>query len=109
VSVTRPISGTFAAGSSTVVEQIDGTIPGPDGSPVSVILEGDEPLQSGATYMFFADYKPDGNLTSPPFGRLEVGAGGDLQPLAEWTRLGALRQLSELSVDGAAAAVKDAE
>ncbi len=59
--------------------------------------------------MFFADYKSNGNLTSPPFGRLEVGAGGDLQPLDEWTRLGALRQLSDLSVDGAVVAVKDAD
>jgi hypothetical protein len=75
---------------------------------VSVILAGDEPLQTGATYVFFADYKPNGNLTVPPFGRLQAEAGG-LAPLPEWTNMGALRELTGVPVDDAAAVIEEAD
>jgi hypothetical protein len=107
ITVTRALSGTLAAGDAVVIEQIGGTIEVSGGGRATMVLEDDEPLENGAQYLFFADYKPNGNLTAPPFGRLQAGQDGSLQPLAPWGDLGALRELTGLSASDAAARIKE--
>lgn len=82
----------------TVVEQIGGLIE-EDGEDVLVILEGDEPLVVGATYLFFSIEKANGAVNTPPFGRYVVGSDGTVEPLEDWRDLALSQQLQALSSD----------
>jgi hypothetical protein len=72
---------------------------------MSIILEHDKLLLEGAEYLFFAAYKNNGKLSVQPFGRLQVGGDGSLEPLPVWSGLGALRQLTGLTASEAASRV----
>lgn len=109
VTVSSTMAGTLAPGATVVIEQAGGTIATSDGRRAVVVLEGDTLLEDGAEYLFFASRKSNGNLTAPPFGRLQVTADGSLVPLDAWSELGALKQLSGLSAAAAAAAVRAPE
>jgi len=109
VTVKSAQIGSLTPGDTVVIEQAGGITEVSGGSRVSIVLEGDKLLENGAEYLFFADRKANGNLTVPPFGRLQVGGDGSLEPLAAWSRLGALRQLSGLSASGAAARIGQAQ
>jgi hypothetical protein len=103
VTVTNAMTGTLAPGASVIIEQFGGTTAISGGAQVTVVLDGDRLLEDGVSYLFFADRKPNGHLTVPPFGRLQVAADGRLQPLPVWSDLGALRLLNGLSPAAAAA------
>jgi hypothetical protein len=83
VTVEAAMKGAAAAGASVVVEQPGGTRQGNDGDFV-VLLEGDELIQPGRSYLFFAVQKENGALTAAPFGRFEVAADGTVSGLPEW-------------------------
>jgi hypothetical protein len=109
VSVEKVLAGTLSPAAKVEIEQAGGLMEGPGGARTRVVLEGDKLLESGAAYLFFADYKANGKLSVPPFGRLQVMGDGSLQALAAWDDLGALKQLSGLSTSGAAARVEGAQ
>jgi hypothetical protein len=99
VRVVRQATGGLGAGTMVIIEQAGGVTTQPDGTEARLILDGDEPLKVGATYLFFATRKPNGSLTAPPFGRLVVGASGRLDPVGPWSSLGAIQELTGLSPD----------
>ena len=105
ITVASAVAGTVSPGAAVVIDQVGGTVVAPGGTRRYVVLEADQLLEGGAEYLFFADRMPDGNLTVPPFGRLEVGTDGLLEPLLVWSRLGALQELAGLSSSAAAARV----
>lgn len=109
VSVVSNLSGSLATGSTVVIEQVGGATEISGGAQANIVLEGDERLEPGIEYLFFADRKPNGTLTSPPFGRLQVGADGGLTALPRWSSLGALQQLAGLQASAAAARVGTAK
>jgi hypothetical protein len=108
VFVTEAHVGNLARAETVIIEQVGGTIPVQGGGASRVVLEGDEVLERGAEYLFFADRKADGALTVPPFGRLQVRGDGSLAALEQWSGLGALQQLTGLSVSAAVAKVERA-
>ena len=105
VNVTQALGGTLAQGSTVIIEQVGGITEVSGGAQTSIILEGDKRLEAGAEYLFFADRKPNGNLTAPPFGRLQVGTDGALIVIPRWSDLGALQQLAGLQASAAASRV----
>lgn len=104
VSVKQVITG--SAADEELVEQIAGTITGPDGSVTNVISDGDERLETGETYLFFSFRKQNGALTSPPFARFSIDEAGRLSIPGLWSDLGATRALINESVQSAASAVR---
>jgi len=107
VTVGRSARGGLVRGSTVSFEQAGG-LTYRNGSPVRFELEGDEPLQPGGEYLFFAVYKPNGSLSAPPYARLQVTAEG-LLPQEPWARLGALQLLSGLSAGEATGLVERGE
>jgi hypothetical protein len=71
--VESSVAGGVAAGAVVVIEQAGGEDPG-DGH--AVMIEGDELIQAGKTYVFFASQKGNGTWTAAPYGRLEVRDAG---------------------------------
>lgn len=96
VSVETAFKGDL--GATTLVEQIGGTTQ-EDGQDVLIILDGDEPLAIGTTYLFFSIEKENGTLNTPPFGRFVVQPDGAVQPLDDWRNLALSQQLAALSAD----------
>lgn len=96
VSVDTAFKGDL--GATTLIEQVGG-ITQDDGEDVLVILDGDEPLAVGTTYLFFSIEKENGTLNTPPFGRFVVQLDGTVQPLDDWKDLALARQLQALSAD----------
>jgi hypothetical protein len=105
VTVEEAVLGSLAAGSVAVMEQVGGLVANDGGPGQRVVLEGDEPLEPGATYLFFANEKSNGSYSSAPFARLRVGSGQDLSVPAVWSHLPALQALSGSTVGQAAAEV----
>lgn len=97
VTVETEFKGEFS-GAAAVVEQIGGIIE-EDGDEVLVVLDGDELLETGQTYLFFSVEKDNGTLNTPPFGRFVVKGEGTVQPLADWQNLSLSQHLSELSAE----------
>ena len=108
VTVVQSLRGAPVAGESVVVEQPGGVTTRVDGSQARIVLEGDEPIQVGRTYLFFASARADGILTTAPFGRFVVGADGSLESPGAFSASGVARQLSGLSLEEAAAEVRNA-
>jgi hypothetical protein len=108
ITVDSVLGGALSPGATAVMEQAGGTIETSDGATVRIVLEGDKLLENGAEYLFFADYKANGNLTVPPFGRLQVSPDGSLEPLPVWSELSALEQLTGLTASAAASRVEQA-
>jgi len=108
VLIQRSLAGAPAEGSDVVLEQPGGLITRADGSQARVILEGDEMLEAGRTYLFFASVKDDGVVTSAPFARFVVSDDGSLAPLKSWADLPAAQRLASLSVDEASIEVQAA-
>lgn len=106
VSVLTEFKGDFDDG-TTVVEQLGGVIQ-EDGEDVLVVLDGDEPLQLGTTYLFFSIQKENGTLNSPPFGRFVVEPDGTVLPLDDWRDLFLSRQLETLSAEKLTALIEAA-
>jgi hypothetical protein len=98
LEITESFVGGRAAGSVATFEQAGGAVE-QGGEDVWMMLEGDPPVEVGKEYLFFASLKENGTLSAPPYGRLEVTAGGDLVPLAAWESLGALQRLQEVPAD----------
>ena len=90
------------------MEQPGGVTTRVDGSQARIVLEGDEPIQVGGTYLFFASARADGILTTAPFGRFVVGADGSLELPGAFSASGVAKQLSGLSLEEAAAEVRNA-
>jgi hypothetical protein len=105
LQITRSMKGGLSPGSTVMFEQ-SGGITDQDGTPVRLQLAGDDPIESGREYMFFAAYKKNGALSAPPYGRLEVGTDGRLRPLKHWAHLGALLQLTGRTAVEAGQALK---
>jgi hypothetical protein len=78
-------------GGTVVIEQAGGEDPG-DGH--TVVLEGDEPMVVGQTYMFFATQKENGSWATTPFGRFAVREDGALEVAEEWRALPASQALA---------------
>jgi hypothetical protein len=82
--VESSVTGGVAEGATVVIEQAGGEDPG-DGHVV--MLEGDELVEAGKTYLFFASQKDNGTWTAAPYGRLEVKGDGSLAAAAMWRSL----------------------
>ena len=108
VTVVRSLAGDLIAGQSVVLEQPGGVITRADGSQAQVVLGGDEPIQTGQTYLFFASSRADRVLTSSPFGRFAVQDDGSLAAPSHFSEVPVARQLAGLSVDEAASEVQNA-
>jgi len=101
VRVESAVSGSLTAGTLMTFEQAGGVQTRADGSRVRIMLEGDQAVQVGATYLFFGSVREDGIIEAPPFGRMQVRADGSLAAEARWADVGALKQLSSMSVGDA--------
>lgn len=98
VSVETEFKGEFDDSGTVIVEQLGGFVE-EDGGEVLVVLEGDEPLEIGQTYLFFSIEKNNGTLNTPPFGRFIMESDGTVLSLSEWKELSLSRQLEGLSPD----------
>jgi hypothetical protein len=107
VRVTSPLVGELSEGDTVVVEQPGGVVNQTSGDVVAV-LEGDELLSVGETYLFFSARKESGALSTPPFGRFKVGNAGELTSLPQWKDLPAAQELSRLGAAQGAAAIEEA-
>lgn len=102
VLVERPLTGDSRIGEYVSIRQAGGPTKAADGTSLIVTLEGDEILEEGQTYLFFASPSPDGvGLVTSPFARLRVDTSNRLSPLREWSSAGALEQLADLPADRA--------
>jgi hypothetical protein len=108
VLVQNSIHGSLAEGSVVVLEQPGGLSTGSDGSRAIVVLEEDELLEVGGTYLFFANVDADGVVTTAPFARFVVGGDGSITPLDEWRHLATAQRLESLGLEGAVQEVKSA-
>jgi hypothetical protein len=95
ITVTHSFVGGRGVGSTATLEQAGGVSAH---TGARMMLENDPAVEVGKEYLFFATVTEDGTLTTPPYGRLEVGAGR-LRAVGPWGELGALKQLAEVSVD----------
>jgi hypothetical protein len=107
VAVESVMSGPLSAGASVVVEQPGGTRTGSDGA-YTVVLERDERIRPGQTYIFFATQKENGTLTAPPFGRFVIGQDGKVDAPDAWQELPASQELSGMDMAEAAAVIEGA-
>ncbi len=107
VAVESVMSGSLTAGTTVVVEQAGGTEHGPDGA-YTVVLEQDELIRPGWTYIFFATWKENGTLTAPPFGRFAIGQDGKVDAPGVWQRLPAAQELAGLQMAAAVAEIEAA-
>jgi hypothetical protein len=103
--VESSVAGGVGQGSTVVVEQAGGEAPG-DGH--TVMLEGDELIEAGKTYVFFATRKENGTWTAAPYGRLEVLGDGSLSAAEEWRGLPASQALDGSGVTGASGEIRSA-
>lgn len=83
--------------SLVLIEQGGGVVEQADGSRIRLVLDGDEPLETGQRYLFFALRKENGTFSAAPFARLAV-EGERLEPGQRWSALGAMKALSGKSV-----------
>jgi hypothetical protein len=65
------------------------------------MLEGDEPIEVGQTYLFFGSFQRDGSIVVAPFGRMKVRPDGSLVAEPGWEHLGALAELSSRNLGDA--------
>jgi hypothetical protein len=107
VTVRRSLAGGLAEGTSVTLEQPGGVTTGADGSQARIMLEDDEPLEVGQTYLIFGSLGEDGVLTTAPYGRFVV-ENGSISPLDGWAQLPVAEQLAGRSVEDAAAQVENA-
>jgi hypothetical protein len=91
---------------TVIIEQPGGEMTRSDGTVVEVSLEGDEPLEVGRQYLFFASAKENGTLAAPPFGKLPIVGGAIVAPEG-WATIGAVQQLAGLQMSAALAEVED--
>jgi hypothetical protein len=101
VLVESVVSGSITPGTSVTLEQLGGVQTGPDGTRVRLMLEGDEPIEVGQTYLLFGSFQDDGSLVVAPFGRMKVGPHGSLAAEPGWEHLGALADLSRRNLGDA--------
>ena len=95
ITITRSFVGDRAVGSAATLEQAGGVSAD---TGARMMLENDPPVEVGKEYLFFATVTDAGALTTPPYGRLEVGPGR-LTAVGPWGELGALKQLADVSAD----------
>jgi len=107
VTVELVMNGPLSVGASVVVEQPGGKRTG-SGGEHTVVLERDERIRPGQTYIFFATQKENGTLTAPPFGRFVVGGDGKVDAPDAWRELPASQELSGLDVTVAEAEIEGA-
>jgi hypothetical protein len=102
VEVLQVLRGPLQAGDIITVTQLGGVVD-------SVLWEAeDDPLMRvPATYILFLDNPMVDIFTGSPIGRFEVGAGGQVQPVAAkyWGRLPAVAELNGKPVEAAAARI----
>lgn len=105
VRVDESVAGDLGIGTLVVMEQLGGVHTRGDGSEVLVVLDGDEPLEEGAQYVFFADDSKTtpGRIGSSPFARMKV-TGGGLEAMERWRDLGATQELTAGGLESARAA-----
>lgn len=96
VTVDTAYKGEFDDGSA-VVEQVGGRTTDPEGEEKIVLLDSDELVRAGETYLFFSIEKENGTLNTPPFGRFHVQDDGTLMPVFHWTELAVSRLLAGLT------------
>lgn len=95
------VSGNLTTGTAVTLEQLGGVETRPDVRQVRIMLEGDEPIEVGQTYLFFGSFQEDGSMVAPPFGRMKVRADGRLVAEPGWGHLGALTELSRRNLGDA--------
>jgi hypothetical protein len=101
VSVESVLSGNLTPGTAVILEQLGGVEIRQDGTQVRIMLEGDEPIEAGQTYLFFGTFQEDGTIVAAPFGRMKVQPDGSLVAEAGWGHLGALAELSRRNLGDA--------
>jgi hypothetical protein len=101
LQVESVMSGGLAAGTTILFEQMGGVESRPDGTQVKILLEKDELLAVGQTYLFFARIREDGVAEAAPFSRLKVSPDGNMSAGSGWGQLKALEQLSRMDLQTA--------
>jgi len=100
VRIERVVAGNLTA-ATAFFEQLGGVETRPDGTQVRIMLNGDQPIEVGETYLFFGSFQEDGSIVAPPFGRMHVRPNGGLVAEAGWEDLGALAELSRRNLGDA--------
>lgn len=93
VHVLEPFEGGLETSDTLVIQQAGGEVEDASGVLVTAVLEGDELLEPGTNYLFFALLKDNGTYSAPPFARFEIGDDGRLIAPVKWAALGALSSL----------------
>ncbi|MEX0684253.1 MAG: hypothetical protein WD472_12460 [Dehalococcoidia bacterium] len=107
VEVTKAIVGALTEGDALVIEQPGGFVSGADGVRSLLVLEGDQPLEPGVSYLIFATLKPNGAYASAPYARMRI-AHNDVSAGETWRHLPAVAQLEGQRLDQAIAEISDA-
>ncbi len=100
VRIESVVSGSLLT-DTAVYEQIGGLETTPDGTRVRIMLERDEPVHVGQTYLFFGSFQDDGSVVAPPFGRMKVRPDGSLATEAGWEHIGVPADLSRRTLGDA--------
>jgi hypothetical protein len=108
VRVEDVIAGELSPGEMVTVRQTGGMHVQSTGETIRVILEGDEPLEPGRSYLFFVSPNEFGNFVTSPIARMTVEDDGSFAALAEFADLGAMRQLASLARVQAEQAIAEA-
>lgn len=104
VRVTQSIRGGLTAGDLLNVQQPGGISQRSDGSQQRFILEFDEPLQVGGSYIFWLQTSGEGLYSTSPFSRMRQ-VDGAFEAIPAWKELGALKALTGLPAQQAIAVV----
>lgn len=97
VTVSSITKGDLSPGKSVEIDQPGGLVTEDHGRQVRYLLEGDLPLESGASYLFFARINANGSLSSAPFARFEI-VDGVVSGSSSWTHTGAIAEIGGLSI-----------
>ena len=96
VRITDVISGDLAVGETVLVRQTGGYHVQSTGETIKVVLEGDELLEAGMSYLFFASPNPEKRFQTSPVSRMKA-AGGSFEALEGWGELPAFQQIAAAS------------
>ena len=86
VLVQEPFFGGLVEGSTVIINQPGGLKQQADGSWIRFVVEGDDPLEVGSSYLFWATFASDGSghLVDAPFARMSIDSGGALRSSTFW-------------------------
>lgn len=106
--IESPINGLLNEGDTVTVEQRGGVSKRSDGTTVRFVLDGDEPLRVGTSYLFWLARSTAQNdhYSTVPFARMMKTLDGSFVASKHWAEMSALKELSGLGQSQLQAAVR---